>query len=104
MITLIFRMKIQDGKEQAALAQLEKMATAVAEHEPGALAYVFHRSQTNRSEIVLYESYENDEAFQAHMKTPHMAELRASVSELFDTSEFEVTRLDRVASVTRGLR
>jgi quinol monooxygenase YgiN len=102
MITLIFRMKIREGKEQEALARLEKMATAVAENEPGALAYVFHTSHENPNEVVLYESYEDDAAFQAHMKTPHMDELRASVSELFDTSEFEATRLERVAGVTRG--
>ena len=102
MITLIFRMKIQDGKEQEALEQLEKMATAVAENEPGALAYAFHTSQEDPNEVVLYESYEDEAAFQAHMKTPHMDELRASVSELFDTSEFEATRLERVAGVSRG--
>ena len=102
MITLIFRMKIQDGKEQEALAQLERMANAVAEHEPGALAYVFHRLLEDASQLVLYESYEDDAAFQAHMKTPHMAEFQSSISELFDTSEIEVTRLERVARVVRA--
>ena len=102
MITLIFRMKIRDGKEQEALAQLNKMATAVTENEPGSLAYVFHRSLEDASQVVLYESYEDDAAFQMHMKTPHMAEFQASISTLFDTSEIEVTRLDRVAGVTRG--
>ena len=95
-------MKIQDGKEQEAVAQLERMIVAVAEKEPGAIAYAFHRSQDDQSQVVLYESYVDNEAFQAHMKTPHMAELRSSVSELFDTSEIEVTRLDRVAGFTRG--
>ena len=102
MITLIFRMKIHDGKEQEALTQLKKMAIAVAEHEPGALAYVFHRSLEDPSQVVLYESYQDDEAFQAHMKTPHMAEFQTAVPELFDTSEIEVTRLDRVAGIVRG--
>ncbi len=36
------------------------------------------------------------------MKTPRMAELRASVSEWFDTSEIHAERLDRVAGVAGG--
>ena len=102
MVTLLFRMRIQDGKEEDALAQLQKMATAVGQNEPGALAYVFHRLREDPMTVVLYESYKDDEAFQAHMKTPHMAEFQSSISGLFDTSEMRVERLDRVASVVRG--
>ena len=102
MVTLLFRMRIQDGKEEEALAQLQKMANAVGENEPGALAYVFHRLQEDPMTVVLYESYVDDAAFQAHMKTPHMAELQSSISSLFDTSEMRVERLDRVAGVARG--
>jgi len=102
MITLIFRMRIQDGKEREALAQLEKMATAVAENEPGALAYVYHRWLDDPSQVVLYESYQDEAALQAHMKTPHMAEAQASLSALFDTSSIDVKRLDRVAGFMRG--
>ena len=102
MITLLFRMKIREGKEEEALEQLQKMATAVGQNEPGALAYVFHRLQDDPMTVVLYESYGDDDAFQAHMKTPHMAEFQASISMLFDTSEIHVERLDRVAGFARG--
>lgn len=101
MVSLIFRMRIKDGKEADAIEQLEKMAAAVEANEPGVLAYVFHRSQDDPMQVVLYESYVDDDAFQAHMQTPHMAEFRGSITELFDTSAIEVQRLERVAGVVR---
>jgi len=102
MVTLIFRMRIQDGKEEGALAALEKMCAAVDENEPGTLAYVFHRSLEDANAVVLYESYVDDEALQAHIKTPHFAELRVATAEFFDTTNIEVTQLDRIAGLVRN--
>ena len=102
MVSLIFRMKIKDGKEDEALAEMEKMAAAVEANEPGVLAYVFHRLKDDPMQLVLYESYVDDDAFQAHMKTPHMAVFQASIAGAFDTSEIQVTRLERIAGVVRG--
>ncbi len=101
MVTIIFRMKIKDGKEEQALERLCTMAEAVQANEPSALAYVFHRSQQDPSEIVLFERYADDSALQAHMQTPHMGELRAQLDELFDTSQMKVERLERVAGFVR---
>ena len=102
MITLIFRMKIKNGKEAEAIEQMEKMAEAVEANEPGVLAYVFHRLRDDPMPPVPFESYVDDDAFQANMKTPHMAAFQASVRDAFDTSEIQVTRLERVAGVVRG--
>ena len=102
MVTLIFRMRIQDGKEKGAIAALETMCAAVVENEPGTLAYVFHRSLEDANEVVLYESYVDDGALQAHIKTPHFAELRVATADFFDTTNIEATRLERVAGVVRG--
>ena len=102
MVSLIFRMKIKEGKEAEALAEMEKMAAAVEANEPGVLAYVFHRLHDDPLQFVLFESYVDDDAFQAHMKTPHMAAFQASVADAFDTSEIQVARLERIAGVVRG--
>lgn len=102
MVSLIFKMKLKEGKEEEGLAQIEKMVAGVEANEPGVLAYVFHRAVDDPSTLVLYESYKDDDAFASHMKTPHMAEFQASVAEFFDTSAIEVTRLDRLAGVLRG--
>ena len=102
MITIIFRIKIKEGKEAEALAEIEKMVSAVEANEPETLAYVFHKLQDDPMQLVLFESYVDDDAFQAHMKTPHMAAFQASVRDAFDTSEIQVTRLERIAGVVRS--
>ncbi len=102
MVSIIFRMKIKEGKEEEALAELRKMTDAVEANEPGTLAYLFLRSQEDPSEVVLFESYADDAAFQNHMQTPHMGEMRANLPELFDTSQIKVERLDRVGGFARA--
>ena len=102
MVIVIFRAKMQSGKEEEALGRVRSMVEAVQAHEPGALAYICHRSKDDPSEIVFYEAYADDAAFQAHMQTPHMGELRAAFGELFDTSQVKLERLDEVAGFMRG--
>jgi len=102
MVTIIFRMKIKDGKEDEALDRLRKMCDAVEANELKTLAYVFHQAKDNPSEVVLFEHYVDDEALQAHMRTPHMGELRGSLPELFDMSQVKAERLERVAGFVRA--
>ena len=102
MITIIARFKVQAGKEEKALEQLRKMVSSVQAQEAGALAYLCHRSQDDPSEIVFFEMYADDAAFQAHGQTAHMGELRASFGELFDLSQVKIERLDQIAGFARG--
>ncbi len=102
MITILFRMKIKNGKEEPALASLRKMAEAVSASEPDTLAYVYHRSQDDAADVVLYESYTDNTALQAHVQSPHMAEMQASIADLFDTSAIKVDVLERIAGFVRA--
>ena len=102
MVSIIFRMQIKEGKEEEALERLRKMADSVQAQEPGALAYLFHRSQEKPSEVVLFEIYADDAALQAHMQTPHMDELRTNLSEFFEVSQMKAERLERIAGFARA--
>ena len=102
MVSLIFRMKMKEGKEEQALATLRALTEAMEAQEPNTLAYLFHRSQEDPSEVVLFESYVDDAAFQHHMQTPHMGEMRANLADLFDTSQIKMERLDRVGGFMRA--
>ena len=72
MVTIIFRMRIREGKEDEAIAALEKMCAAVDEKEPRTLAYVFHRLPDDANQLVLYESYVDDEDLQELMGFAHV--------------------------------
>jgi len=101
MITIIARFKMQAGKEEEALQSTRKMAEAVQANEPGALAYFAHRSQEDPLEIMFFEVYAGDDAFQAHAQTPHMAEMRSAFPQLFDVSQVKVERWERVGGFAR---
>ncbi len=102
MVTIIARMKIREGKEEEALAKVTTMAEAVLANEPGALAYIAHRNQEDPSEIVFFEHYADDAAFEAHMQTAHMGEMRESFAEIFDPASVKSERLDRIAGDVRA--
>ena len=102
MITILFRMKMRDGKEEPALASLRKMAESVSASEPDTLAYVFHRSQEDPADVVLYEAYPDNAALQTHVQSPLMAEFQETVAELFDVSTIKVDALKRIAGFVRA--
>ena len=102
MVSVIFRAKMKVGKEDEALAKMRGMAEQVQANEPGALVYTFHRLQDDPSEIVFWEAYADDDAFKAHMGTPHMSEMRTFFPELFDPTTVKLERLERVAGFVRA--
>lgn len=102
MITVLFRMKIRDGKEEEALAKVSALAEAVQANEPGTLAYVVHRNQEDPSEIVFFERYADDAAREAHGQTAHMGAMRENFAEIFDTASIKIERLDRIAGEVRA--
>jgi len=65
-----------------------------------------HRAGLHRAGPVLYcpahEQYADDAAFQSHMGTSHMGEMRAAFPDLFATTQVKVERLERLAGFTRG--
>ncbi|MCH8160590.1 MAG: antibiotic biosynthesis monooxygenase [Chloroflexi bacterium] len=102
MVTIIARMKIREGKEEEALAKVTAMAEAVQANEPGALAYIVHRNQEDPSEIVFFELYADDAAFESHGQTAHMGAMRENFVEIFDPASLKIERLDRIAGEVRA--
>jgi quinol monooxygenase YgiN len=101
MITILARLNIQPGKEDEAEKAISEMVAAVEANEPGALAYIFHRSQKEPTEITVFEVYADAEAFDAHGRSPHMATLRSGFGPLFDASTVKIERLERFAGFVR---
>ncbi len=101
MITILARLKIQPGKEAEGEKALSEMAAAVEANEPGALTYIFHRSQNDPTRIVLFEMYADGEAFDAHGQSPHMGQFRAAFASVFDPAAVTIERLERFAGFVR---
>ncbi len=102
MITVLFRMKMRDGKEEEALAKVTALAEAVQANEPGTLAYVVHRSQENPSEVVFFERYADGAAQEAHAKSEHMGAMRENFAEIFDPASIKIEQLDHIAGSVRA--
>ncbi len=102
MITVLFRMKFKDGKEEEALAKVTALAEAVQANEPDTLAYIVHRNQEDPSEIVFFERYADNAAQEAHAKSEHMGAMRENFAEIFDPESIKLERLDRIAGEVRA--
>lgn len=101
MTTVIARFKVQPGKEAEAEEALKEMAAAVEANEPGALAYIVHRSQADPAEVIFFEVYADRDAFKAHTQTPHMAAFQGKLAGLADLSTVKIDRMDRFAGFVR---
>lgn len=64
---------VKPGEEERVRGILETMAP-LSRGEPGCLFYQAHRSPENPAVFFLYEQYENEDAYRAHMETPHFKE------------------------------
>jgi quinol monooxygenase YgiN len=101
MIVLLARFRIKDGKESEALEAMRTMAQRVRESEPGCLAYIWHRSFAEPSEIVSYEVYENDAALGAHGSSEHMKAFGQSLPDIVDVTQIKIERLERLDGFVR---
>ncbi len=101
MTTILAQFKVQPGKEDEAEKALNEMAAAVEANEPGALAYIMHRSQKDPDEITVFEVYADAEALNAHGQTSHMAQFRSNFASLFDPASVKIERLERIAGFVR---
>ncbi len=102
MLTRTFRARMQAGKEEEALEDLRTLVKAVQANEPGVLAYICHRFQNDPSEIIFFEIYTDDAAFEAHRQTPHMAVHGASYADLFDAPKTKIEQLERIEGFVRS--
>jgi quinol monooxygenase YgiN len=70
MVVLTAVLLAAEGKADALEAEFKTLVPKVLK-DPGALVYIVHRAVDNPGKFMVYEQYENQEAFQAHSKTEH---------------------------------
>jgi quinol monooxygenase YgiN len=70
MLTVVARYVVSEGHDPAVARLLRKNAEA-SRGEPGCLEFSVYQEIDDPRAILLYESYTDEEAFQAHRRTPH---------------------------------
>jgi quinol monooxygenase YgiN len=76
VLTVVAKLRAANGKGDALAALLVEQAAVVRREEPGCLVYRPHRSAKDPELFLFYETYQDDAAFDAHRKAPHLAAFR----------------------------
>ena len=99
-ITQLASWSIQDGKEDAAIKMLRELTKAVAEKEPGVLAYMAHRYQDEPNKVVFFEVFDSAETLKAHGAQPHLRAFGQRFAELFKPP-VKISKLNKVGGFMR---
>jgi autoinducer 2-degrading protein len=81
VLTVIVKFTVLPGKMDEFLEELRINARSSLRDEPGCLRFDIHRSHGNENEVLLYEIYADQEAFEVgHRQAPHYAAWREVVA------------------------
>ena len=61
----------REGQEQEIERILRTISAATEANEPGCLEFTVYRSNSDARHYMLYERYDDEQAFQAHRETEH---------------------------------
>ena len=99
MIAVVAKLTVQEGKEEEFKAAGAEMVAAVKANEAGrTLQYTLTQSKKAPTEFTFIEAYADQDAMDAHGKTPHMAAFGGKIGALL-AGRPEISRLDIVATI-----
>lgn len=81
MVILVAMITTLEGKGDEFEREFKKLVPKVRS-DPGAIAYIVHRSTENSSRFFVYEKYENQEALKHHSSTLHFKEFSRTTASL----------------------
>ena len=73
-MTVVAKLKVKAGQEDALIAGMRKMIAHVKANEPNTRTYVLYRSSKDPSQFLVYEVYADQAAFAAHGSSEPMQE------------------------------
>lgn len=74
MYVVLARWRIADGQIERVLELGRQMETH-SRQEPGCRAYIVNQSLEDPALVVLYEQYDDEPAFQAHLASEHFQQI-----------------------------
>ncbi|MEM9530851.1 MAG: antibiotic biosynthesis monooxygenase [Pseudomonadota bacterium] len=96
-LTFLSRFQVKAGREDEFLALVDKLTAAVHADEPECTHYQFFKLREPERGYAVFESFTSEAAEQAHLNTPHFAELGPPMVECLD-GEYVREYLDPVRS------
>lgn len=84
MITVIARLKVKPGSDDAFRQAADDMIAHVTANEPQTLTYVLYRSTADPNEFVFYEVYSDQTALAGHGSSAAMQQFFGAVGGLLD--------------------
>lgn len=94
MIVLVARYQGKSGQGDTIEAALRRMASLVAENEPGCKLYQASRSRENPDLFLLYEHYTDESALISHRETPYFQQIiEGTIVPLIEKRERELYTL-----------
>lgn len=96
MIVVAGHARIRADQREQALAAATRMQQATRA-EPGCRQYRYGFAVDDPGELMVFELWADQDALDAHFRTPHMAEFSAALPGLLD-GDVEVTRYEIAAS------
>lgn len=92
MFAVIVRFTIKSGSMQEFLPLMHQNATASVSLEPECRQFDVLTDPANADEVVLYEIYENEAAFGAHLAAPHFLAFDRQVARMIEHKTVEKFR------------
>jgi quinol monooxygenase YgiN len=71
---IVARWRPREGEMENILTIQRELAAAIRK-EPGNVSFTAHRAKDDPNELLLYEVYKSEEAFEEHRRTPHFKAL-----------------------------
>jgi autoinducer 2-degrading protein len=101
VFALFVRLRVEPSQRDRFLSAITANATASVRDEPGCLRFDVSREHADPDSYLLYEVYEDEQAFEAHRGTPHYAAWRALSTDLLVTGSQHNTIASLVHSAER---
>jgi quinol monooxygenase YgiN len=84
MITILAKLKVKPGNEDAMKEAMKEAASKVRELEPGNLAYIPHQSQSDPTVFLFYEKYKDKESLDFHRTQEHYKAFGKKIGGILD--------------------
>jgi quinol monooxygenase YgiN len=89
-VSVAVKLRIKDGQRDA-MTEVVKPGLETAKAEEGTLTYIFHHDAADANVVWFFETYANQDAFNAHMSTDAFKTFSASLAPFVDGApEFHI--------------